>query len=262
MPYPNLRGKHRHEAIVSPAAHLSYLRSIEASPVPDKSPEAWILTYQRSLFDWILESEQAERIRHDSALVSRGDARIGVAGRFGFGAPVAVLTLEVLIAAGARRIISIGTAGALQGDLHAGDLVLCEKAIRDEGVSHHYLPAARYAASSAELTDDLAEGLASAGCAFKRGAAWTIDTPFRETVEEARRYRDENVLAVEMEAAALFAVGAVRGVQVACAFSISDLLEDGGWKPQFHLAQTAEGLRTLYTVAAATLAASPSRRGG
>jgi uridine phosphorylase len=256
MPYPNLKRKHRHEAIISPAEQLRYVQSVGRSPVPDPSPRGWILTYQHWLFDWILETEEAERIQPATAVVHSDGARIGIAGRAGFGAPVAVMVLELIIAGGARRIISIGTAGSLQSDLHAGDLVLCDKAIRDEGVSHHYVRPGLEAVASPNLTDRLGDALSRSGRQFRRGSAWTIDTPFRETVEEARRYREQGVLAVEMEAAALFIVGALRGADVACAFSISDLLDAGGWKPQFHFAETTDGLRALYQGAVAALAES------
>ena len=75
--------------------------------------------------------------------------------------------------------------------------------------------------------------LTERGAAFRRGATWTIDTPYRETVEEVRHYRREGVLTVEMEAAALFAVAAVRGVEAASVFVLSDLLGETEWTPEF-----------------------------
>jgi uridine phosphorylase len=61
-------------------------------------------------------------------------------------------------------------------------------------------------------------------------------------VAEARHYAAEGVAVVEMEAAALFTVGAVRGVEVASAFAISDSLADGEWVPQFGHPRLAERL--------------------
>ena len=52
--------------------------------------------------------------------------------------------MEELVALGCRRFVSIGTAGSLQPDLAVGDLLVCDRAIRDEGTSYHYQPAARY----------------------------------------------------------------------------------------------------------------------
>ncbi|MGH9269927.1 MAG: nucleoside phosphorylase, partial [Ilumatobacteraceae bacterium] len=85
------------------------------------------------------------------------------------------------------------------------------------------------------------------------GSAWTIDAPFRETVAEARHYVDNGVAVVEMEAAALFTVGAVRGVDVASAFAISDSLADGEWVPQFGDPRLAERLERMVPAAIAAL---------
>jgi purine-nucleoside phosphorylase len=94
-----------------------------------------------------------------------------------------------------------------------------------------------------------------AGVEFRSGMSWTIDTPYRETVAEARHYQAEGVLCVEMEAAALFAVGEVRDVRVAAAFTISDSLADLVWDPQFHGAEVEAALLDLYQAALRTLTA-------
>ena len=86
------------------------------------------------------------------------------------------------------------------------------------------------------------------------GSAWTIDAPFRETVLEARHYADEGVAVVEMEAAALFAVGTVRGVEVASAFAISDSLADGEWVPQFGDPRLADRLAAMVATTVDVLA--------
>ena len=111
---------------------------------------------------------------------------------------------------------------------------MCTGAIRDEGVSHHYAPAEKFAWPSGTLTRRLAQALAAGGTAPHSGLAWTIDAPYRETVAEARSYQAEGVVCVEMEAAALFTVGRYRGVDVAAAFAISDqLLAEDRWTHAF-----------------------------
>ncbi len=159
---------------------------------------------------------------------------------------------------GTPAFVSVGTAGSLQRDLDIGDLVLCEAAIRDEGASHHYLPPAKLATAHAGMTAALQAALRQAGVPFRAGNSWTIDTPYRETVAEARRYQAEGVLCVEMEAAALFAVAELRGLRVSAAFAISDSLADLVWNPRFHGAEVRAGLITLYRAAVTALqAASP-----
>jgi uridine phosphorylase len=144
------------------------------------------------------------------------------------------IVLEELIALGARRFISLGLAGALSARLSIGDAVVCTEAVRDEGVSHHYIGPGRSVAPSAPLTVRLERSLRDAGLAFERGPTWTIDTPYRETIDELQHYRAEGVLTVEMEAAALFAVGCHRHVDIAAAFVVSDLRTDDRWVGQFH----------------------------
>jgi uridine phosphorylase len=194
---------------------------------------------------------------HGMLLLPSTAGRVGLLGQFGIGAPAAAAALEELAAMGTSAFVSVGTAGSLQRDLKVGDLVLCRAAIRDEGVSHHYLPPAKLATATAAMSAALGAAMTRAGVPFRTGTSWTIDTPYRETVAEARHYQAEGVLCVEMEAAALFAVAEVRGLQVASAFAISDSLADLVWDPQFHGPEVEAGLITLYEAALSALQADP-----
>lgn len=156
---------------------------------------------------------------------------VGFVTGFGIGAPAAAMVLEELVELGATRFVSLGFAGALSNDLDFDDVVVCSKALRDEGVSHHYLTPARYSFPSPGLRADLLRALGDDGGPVSEGPSWTIDAIFRETVAEATAYRDEGILTVEMEAAALFAVGEVLAVDVAAIFTISDhLLAHDEWR--------------------------------
>jgi uridine phosphorylase len=258
--YPNFAGKHAEVAMFTPADFAAYLR--RAGALGSYQPPAGVvLCYQRSLYSHVLQAEGLtspgrQGALHGLLLLPSTGGRVGLLGQFGIGAPAAAAALEELAAMGTPAFVSLGTAGSLQRDLNIGDLVLCEAAIRDEGVSHHYLPAAKLATAHAGMTAALGAALGQAGVRFRAGSSWTIDTPYRETVAEARRYQAEGVLCVEMEAAALFAVAEVRGLQVASAFAISDSLADLTWNPQFHGPQVQAGLITLYEAAVSALQAS------
>jgi uridine phosphorylase len=167
-------------------------------------------------------------------------------GGFGIGSPVAVIAMEELIAYGVKEFISIGTAGSLQQDVNIGDIVLCERAIRDEGSSHHYLPLGKYSYPDESFTRKFGSSLKANAVNFRLGTSWTIDSPYRETVAEAKHYQAEGVITVEMEASALFAVAAYRKIPIASAFTISDSLADLKWRPEFHSEQTQSGLEKLY----------------
>jgi uridine phosphorylase len=257
--YPNFAGKHAEEAMFTPADFAAYLR--RAGALDSYQPPAGVvLCYQRSLYNHVLHAEGLKSpgrqgALHRLLLLPSTGGRVGLLGQFGIGAPAAAAALEELAAMGTSAFVSVGTAGSLQRDVNIGDLVLCEAAIRDEGVSHHYLPPAKLATAQASMTAALAAALRRAGVPFRAGSSWTIDTPYRETVAEVRRYQAEGVLCVEMEAAALFAVAEVRGLQVSSAFAISDSLADLVWNPQFHGPPVQAGLITLFEAAVSALQA-------
>jgi uridine phosphorylase len=186
-------------------------------------------------------------------LPSTGGA-VAVAADFGIGSPVAAMFLELLVAMGVRRFLSIGTCGAIAPGLRIGDLTVCTSAVRDEGVSHHYLPdPAAPALPDPELTERFAAALDAGGSPAPRGPTWTTDAPFRETRAEIAHFQAEGVLTVEMEAAALFAVAALRGVQIASGFVVSDVLGEGDWNPQFSAEAIPQGLVRLCSAAVETL---------
>ena len=254
--YPNFAGKHAEEALYTAADFIAYMRQAGGF-ARDEAPAAAVLCYQRSLYNQVLRAEGLTRPAHwdmPAALPSTG-GRVGLLGGFGIGAPAAATVLEHLAALGTRAVVSVGTAGSLQRDLEPGDFVLCAGAVRDEGVSHHYLPPARLAAPSADLTAGLEAAMRDSGLTFRSGVSWTIDAPYRETVAEARHYQAEGVLCVEMEAAALFAVAQVRGVRLASAFVISDSLADQVWSPRFGDPAVQAGLIAVYQAALTALRA-------
>jgi uridine phosphorylase len=154
--YPNFAGKHAEEAIFTPADFAAYLGRIGA--LSDYRPPAGVvLCYQQSLYQHVLRAEGLEDQARRGALfrvlpLPSTDGRIGLLGRIGIGAPAAVAAMEDLAAMGTSAFVSVGSAGSLQRDLNVGDLVLCESAIRDEGVSHHYLPAAKLSKATPDLT--------------------------------------------------------------------------------------------------------------
>jgi uridine phosphorylase len=255
--YPNFAGKHAGEALFTAADFLAYLRQVGARDEA-AAPGGVVLCYQRSLYDHVLRAEGLERPQRalPVALPSTG-GRVGLLGQFGIGAPAAATALEELAALGTSAVVSVGTAGSLQRDLKPGDLVLCQGAIRDEGVSHHYLPPGRLATAPPEMTAALAAAMRQGGLEFRTGHSWTIDTPYRETIDEVRHYQAEGVLCVEMEAAGLFAVAEVRGLRLASAFVISDSLADLVWSSHFRSPEVASGLVELYQAAVSALLAAP-----
>lgn len=208
MPFPNFENEHAYDAFFTPREAIAYQRQHRRLPA-FSSPPGVIICYQPSLLKYVFSVEAVEPLPAAARTLhqlTRTRNRIGIVGGFGIGAPVAAVVVEELIALGTTEFINIGTAGGLQKHQQIGDIVVCSRAIRDEGVSHHYLAPAPYALPSPDLTERLKQTLTNATLPYAEGPTWTIDTPYRETVEEARHYQAEGVLAVEMEAAAVFAV--------------------------------------------------------
>lgn len=255
MPFPNFEGKHSHEAFFSPHDFVAFKR--REGRLPDfVPPRGVIVCYQASLIRHVLAVEEVDSIQITAGgfhLLRRTEGRVAISGDFGIGAPAASAVVEELIALGITRFVNIGTAGGLQRDQGIGDIVVCSRAIRDEGVSHHYLPPAKYAEPSAALTARLRRALTDHDVPYTEGTSWTIDTPYRETVAEARHYQAEGVRTVEMEAAAVFAVVRYRGVDAAAAFAISDSLADLVWEPRFSSDEVRRGLERLFRASVSTL---------
>jgi uridine phosphorylase len=130
--------------------------------------------------------------------------------------------LEELAAFGVRQFISIGLAGGLQPSLSPGSVVVCDRALRDEGTSGHYAPSGETVQADPGITQRLCQALALQGVPALTGGAWTTDAPYRETWSKVDASRQVGLLAVDMEAAALFAAGRALGVQVGAAFIIAD----------------------------------------
>ena len=146
---------------------------------------------------------------------AHGAERFGIVG-CAVGAAFAVLLAEQLFVCGCRFLISMTSAGQIKAHGPPPYFVLIERALRDEGTSYHYLPPADFAEADAALVESAFAALAGSAEPVHRGASWTTDAPFRETAAAIDRCRDRDILAVEMEAAALYAFARARGKPVLC----------------------------------------------
>ena len=165
----------------------------------------------------------------------------------GMGGPSAAIVLSELIALGARRAIRVGTCGALAGDLRLGELVIAREAICADGASRALGAGPRVAADAA-LTD----ALASRAAAARLGTVVSVDL-FYET-QTGVRAGSEDAIAVEMEAAALFAVAAASGVQAACVLAVSDTFDAQGTRTRIDDDALLDAAQRMGGVAIAALA--------
>jgi uridine phosphorylase len=144
------------------------------------------------------------------------------------GASYAVLLAEQLFASGCRLLVSITSSGQIAPLRSPPYFILIERALRDEGVSYHYLAASDYAEADPGLVATIAEGLGGADEPVERGATWTTDAPYRETAEAIEAARAQGILAVEMEAAALYAFARARGQAVLCFAHVTNQMGQTG----------------------------------
>jgi DeoD family purine-nucleoside phosphorylase len=139
----------------------------------------------------------------------------------GMGGPSAAIVAEELIALGARRLVRIGTCGALAGGLALGDLVAAESVLPADGAS-----AALGANGSLAPHPGLLGRLVGAGA--RPGTVVSSDLFYDPREGQVSEWVERGAVAVEMEAAALLLVAARRGVEAACVLGVSDVLGPDG----------------------------------
>ena len=152
-----------------------------------------------------------------------GDHSVGIIGR-AVGASFAVLVAEELFASGCSVLVSLTSAGQI---VPAGDppyFVIIDRALRDEGTSYHYAAPSEYAEADPRLVTLAAEAAKSTDLSVVIGSSWSTDAPFRETAEAIEAARGKGVLAVEMEASALYSFGRYSGVDVLCLAHVTNTM--------------------------------------
>jgi len=140
----------------------------------------------------------------------------------GMGGPSAAIVMQELIALGARRAIRVGTCGALDGGLGLGELVVAGEALAADGTSRMLGANGRVAADD-ELTSALERATA-----HEAATVVSTDLFYDPDCEREHGWRAAGAVAVEMEAATLFAIGARADVSVGCVLAVSDLISEDG----------------------------------
>jgi uridine phosphorylase len=174
--------------------------------------------------------------------------KIGIVGCV-VGASFAVLVAEELFASGCRFLVSLTSAGQLSPAGQTPYFVIIERALRDEGTSYHYAPPSEYGDADPRLVTLAAAALRQNGLHAVVGSSWTTDAPFRETAEAIEAAHSKGILAVEMEAAALYTFARSSGVDVLCLAHVTNTM--GQKERDFEkgeAAGTADALQVLEAV--------------
>ena len=182
---------------------------------------------------------------------SLGGETVGILGCV-VGAPFAVLVAEELFACGCRVLISLTSAGQIVPAGSPPYFVVIDRALRDEGTSYHYAAPDLFAEADPKIVSAVMDALKCAGLKAFVGPSWTTDAPFRETAEAVEAARAQGILAVEMEAAALYAFARRHGAAVLCLAHVTNTmgLADGDFE-KGEADGTAEALMILETAAKA-----------
>ena len=190
--------------------------------IPEKAvPEICVLDPDGDIVRWLRGEGEAcpnpywPCYHTDMHIHRSGELELGFVGNV-VGGSFAVLVAEELFASGCRLLISMTSAGQVLSIRTPPFFILIEKALRDEGTSYHYLPPSDFSVINGDLCAILTEAFSRSPVSLDRGAVWTTDAPFRETAGVIESMRRRRILAVEMEAASLYAFSEARGKPVAC----------------------------------------------
>lgn len=146
---------------------------------------------------------------------SHGGIELGIVG-YAVGSSFAVLIAEEMFASGCKLLISMTSSGQIVPAHQPPYFIAIDRALRDEGTSYHYMPPSDYSLADPALIAALDGAFEDFSVPVLTGATWTTDAPFRETQPAIDAMRERNLLAVEMEASALYAFAQVRQKPVVC----------------------------------------------
>jgi|SRR5919108_2582502 uridine phosphorylase len=213
----------------TPEALLEAVRVARHLP-QELVPPICILEFDGDLTDWLISTGAAKPWKSWACFhttmhaVEVEGTPCGIVPRT-IGGPYAVLIAEQLKSSGAQVVLGLTSAGRVAASVPVPSLVVATAAIRDEGTSYHYLSAGRPAVAGARLADSLQRGLGRLGVPVLSGAVWTTDAPYRETKQQLAEYAGQGVLAVEMQAASLFAFAIARGMPVGMVAHITNAVD-------------------------------------
>ena len=189
--------------------------------------------------------------------------RVGVA-NVPVGAAHATTLLEELIVLGARILLIAGATGALKPGIGVGDYVIAISGLREEGASYHYQPSEHPARADGPAARALVDAAKSSEHACHAGRVWSTDAPYREFTGKVRRYAQDGVLSVDMEASALMIVTEFRGADLGLILTVSDLVYRRDWPNIFgtdeYRANCADMAGIVVRAARALLAARENPR--
>jgi uridine phosphorylase len=202
-------------------------RHLSRAPIP----QVCVLELDGDLTDWLVSTGAAHPLKswacfHTTMFSLDVDGfAFGVVPRT-IGGPYAVLVAEQMAISGARVVLGLTSAGRVSSLMPVPGLVAVTSAIRDEGTSYHYLPPARAVDAPTKIARLLESELRGQPLPVLSGPVWSTDAPYRETEGQLAGHAKAGVLAVEMQAASLFAFSAARRFPVGLVAHVTNSIGD------------------------------------
>lgn len=218
---PILQEKHYHAPSLFTPENLLREARRQKGLLEEQVPEVCVLDPDGDLVDYLCATMGAQphpgwACYHTMLFTWQQDERTyGIIGR-AVGAPFAVLVAEELFASGCKLLINITSAGQLVELGPTPYAILIERALRDEGTSYHYLPPSSYSFLDPALREQLVSRWDMMSLPLYVGTSWTTDAPFRETEVMLDWGREQGILAIEMEVAALYALAEAKQYPIVC----------------------------------------------
>jgi 5'-methylthioadenosine phosphorylase/purine-nucleoside phosphorylase len=179
----------------------------------------------------------AETFMDDPRQVNGERGMLGYTGTFrgkpvsvqssGMGCPSAAIVIEELVMLGVKRILRVGTCGGLQPDMKLGDLIVAVTAIPADSTARHLVPEPHVPTADWELVHGSVHAAKELGKPVRVGPIVSSDLFYNPENEQYQRWSERGVLAVEMEAAVLFTLGALRKIKTGCLLTVSDVVVEG-----------------------------------
>jgi 5'-methylthioadenosine phosphorylase/purine-nucleoside phosphorylase len=149
----------------------------------------------------------------------------------GMGCPGATIVFEELIQLGVKKLLRVGTCGGLQPDHALGDLIVAISAVPADSTAMHLVGNEPHCPTASwELIHGAVHVAKEMGQTMRVGPIVSSDLFYNPNEGQYERWSKRGVLAVEMEAAALFTVGALKDVQSGCLLTVSDIVVEGEFK--------------------------------
>jgi uridine phosphorylase len=196
-------------------------------------PPLGVLEFDGDLTDKLIARDEVRRCEDwpcfhtDMWLWPKDEPRCGIVART-IGGPYTVLIAEQMAVCGMKTVVGLASAGRIGQTLPLPGIVVADEAVRDEGTSLHYLAPSETVKADHALAETLTKAMSAVGLPITQGLVWTTDAPYRETRSQIDRWAARSVLAVEMQAASLFAFAQARGISTGLVAHVTNAIDHDG----------------------------------